>query len=276
MQGRTGKQQLLYQSNLFPNPKSLTVSTSFKIQHSFRSCRPKRPWQNLNQHSTKNAKHTSKLIASLMKEATNSSLKGGYDVCAELYGGAIDDLNKAGQILNKKVLSASDISTFRSEASAASDGPVTCEDALKDHQMSHQSLRKQIRKSDTRSARADLRGLAKISIDITRKDAEQTSNLIASLKKETTNSSLKGRYDDCAELYGDAIDDLNGAGQILNKKVLSPTRASAALDGPDTCEDSFEGPPAEPKQLRDANNKLEGLCSIILAIGARLESGGLN
>ncbi|KAF7146025.1 hypothetical protein RHSIM_Rhsim04G0244200 [Rhododendron simsii] len=148
-------------------------------------------------------------------------------------------------------------------------------------QAQNSSLCLQVLESDPRSARADLRGLGKISIDIARKDAKQTSNLIASLLKEATNSSLKGQYDVCAELYGGAIDDLNGAGQILNKKVLSPfdistvrIKASAAFDGPVTCEDGFdEGPANEPSKLKEANKKFKDLCHIVLVIGASLKSG---
>lgn len=141
------------------------------------------------------------------------------------------------------------------------------------------SLCLQALRSDRRSARADLKGLALISIDIAQSNAKQTANqLIPALSRGATSPKLKGRYDTCAENYRETIDNLNQARTALNARDIGTfrTRASAALDGPDTCEDSFEGPPAEPKQLRDANNKLEGLCSIILAIGARLESGGLN
>ncbi|XP_058209512.1 pectinesterase inhibitor-like [Rhododendron vialii] len=143
------------------------------------------------------------------------------------------------------------------------------------------SLCLQVLESDTRSARADLRGLGKISIDIARKDAKQTSNLSTSLMKEATNSSLKGRYDYCAELYGDAIDDLNGAGQILNKKVLSPLdisdfriRATTACSGPNFCDDGFdEGLPNEPSKLKEASKKYKDLCEIVLVIGASFKSG---
>ncbi|KAF7145363.1 hypothetical protein RHSIM_Rhsim04G0244300 [Rhododendron simsii] len=94
------------------------------------------------------------------------------------------------------------------------------------------------------------------------------------------DSSLKGSYDVCAELYGGAIDDLNNAGQILNKKVLSAfdistfrSEASAASDGPVTCDDSFEGPANEPSKLKEANKKFKDLCDIVLVIGASLKSG---
>ncbi|KAH7843586.1 hypothetical protein Vadar_018394 [Vaccinium darrowii] len=143
------------------------------------------------------------------------------------------------------------------------------------------SLCLKVLRSNHHSAHADLKGLGRISIHIARKYANQTSNLITSLSKGETTFVLKGRYDVCAELYGDAIDELNGAEEILNKEeVLSPfdistfrIRASAASDGPVTCEDGFEKPPNEPTMLKQANKKLEGLCSIVLAIGASLNSG---
>ncbi|XP_058211882.1 pectinesterase inhibitor-like [Rhododendron vialii] len=141
------------------------------------------------------------------------------------------------------------------------------------------SLCLQALRSDRRSARADLKGLALISIDIAESNAKQTANqLIPALSKRATSPELRGRYDTCAKNYKDTIDNLNKARTALNARDIRTffAMASAALDGLDNCEDSFEGPPAEPKQLRDANNKLKGLCSIILAIGARLGYGGLN
>ncbi|KAH7842499.1 hypothetical protein Vadar_006004 [Vaccinium darrowii] len=138
------------------------------------------------------------------------------------------------------------------------------------------SLCLQALRSDPRSARADLKGLALISIEIAKTNAIQTkSNLIAKLSKEATSPALKERYDQCAETYGDTIDNLKVARTALNSRDIDTftVRASAAFDGPDTCDDGFEGPPAEPAQLRGANKELEGLCSIVLAIGARLQSG---
>ncbi|KAF7145923.1 hypothetical protein RHSIM_Rhsim04G0244000 [Rhododendron simsii] len=144
------------------------------------------------------------------------------------------------------------------------------------------SLCLQVLESDTRSTRADLRGLGKISIDIARKDAKQMSNLVTSLKKEATNSSLKERYDYCVELYGDAVDDLNGVGQILNKKVLCPldisnfrVQASTACSEPNFCEDGFDEGwlQNEPSKLKEGSKKYFNLCEIVLVIGASFKSG---
>ncbi|KAL6990159.1 hypothetical protein U1Q18_015906 [Sarracenia purpurea var. burkii] len=142
-------------------------------------------------------------------------------------------------------------------------------------QTQNPSLCLQALNSDPRSATtADLKGLARISIDITQTNAKQTSDLIASLSKGATSPILKGRYDTCAENYDDAVADLDDASKALDSGDIGTLRikASAASDGPETCEDSFEGPPAEPSQLQQANKKVEGLCSIILVIGSRLQS----
>ncbi|KAH7844491.1 hypothetical protein Vadar_028601 [Vaccinium darrowii] len=143
------------------------------------------------------------------------------------------------------------------------------------------SLCLKVLNSDPRSARADLKGLGRISIFMAQKHAKQTSDLITSLRKGPS-SYLTGQYDVCAEVYGSAIGDLNGARQILFKKVLSPSdistfhsRASAAFTRPVTCEDALLGPDEpshEPPKLKQANDMFKGLCSIVVEIGASLKS----
>ncbi|XAR62528.1 Pectinesterase [Bertholletia excelsa] len=134
------------------------------------------------------------------------------------------------------------------------------------------SLCEQTLRSDPHAAGADLKGLGFISIGISQTNAKQTSGIIASLQKQATDPKLKERLGTCAETNSDAIDNLNEANQALKNNDIATfrTRASAALDGPVTCDDSFEGPPAEPSQLQQANKKLEGLISTVLAVGAKL------
>ncbi|XP_059630023.1 pectinesterase inhibitor-like [Cornus florida] len=134
------------------------------------------------------------------------------------------------------------------------------------------SLCVQSLKSDPRTASADLKGLGAISIDIAQSNAKSTLNMIVSLVKQTTDPKLKGRYDTCRENYDDSVSDFDECRKFLKSGDYASlnTYASSALDGPDTCNDGFEGPPAEPPQLQAANKKLEGLCSIVLAISNRL------
>ncbi|XP_059630022.1 pectinesterase inhibitor-like [Cornus florida] len=135
------------------------------------------------------------------------------------------------------------------------------------------SLCVQSLKSDPRTASADLKGLGGISIDIAQSNAKSTYNMILSLIKRTTDPKLKGRYDTCRENYDDSISDLDESRQLLKSGDYAGLNihASAALDGGETCNDNFEGPPAEPAQLKQANQRLEDLCSIILVISNRLK-----
>ncbi|KAK2980659.1 hypothetical protein RJ640_011467 [Escallonia rubra] len=127
-------------------------------------------------------------------------------------------------------------------------------------------------KSDPPSGGADLRGLGQISIDLAQASATATSSLIDSLIKQTNDPKLRERYKSCSENYSDSIGDLGEAKGFLNSGDYGSVniRASAALDGADTCDGGFAGPPAEPAELKQANQKLEDLCSIILVISNRL------
>ncbi|XP_047324993.1 pectinesterase inhibitor-like [Impatiens glandulifera] len=131
----------------------------------------------------------------------------------------------------------------------------------------------QVLGSNPRAAKADLKGLGYISIDIALSNAKQSFGYVSSLVKTTTDSTLKGRYDTCAENYDDTVDSLSQCKTFLDNGDISSFRtyASAALTDIDTCEDSFEGPPAAPAKLDLANKKLSGLISIVLAVGALLD-----
>ncbi|XP_047339884.1 pectinesterase inhibitor-like [Impatiens glandulifera] len=138
------------------------------------------------------------------------------------------------------------------------------------------SLCNHVLNSDPGASTADLKGLGYISIKIALTNVKQTLPYIKSLVMQTTNVMLKNRFKTCAENYSDTVDSLNKSKTVLDKGDIPSLRtyASAAFHGTDTCKDSFEGPPAAPAQLNDANKKLEDLVSILLKIGALL--GGDN
>ncbi|KAM3319637.1 hypothetical protein P3S67_006837 [Capsicum chacoense] len=82
------------------------------------------------------------------------------------------------------------------------------------------------------------------------------------------NPTLETRYSSCLENYNDAVDELGGLPGLLKSKDYSGLNihASAASDGPSTCDDNFTSPPAEAPQLKAASDKLQGLISVILVI----------
>ncbi|XP_057481742.1 pectinesterase inhibitor-like [Actinidia eriantha] len=131
-------------------------------------------------------------------------------------------------------------------------------------------------KSDPRSATADLKGLGQISIDKAQSNAKQASGTIASLSKQTTDPKVKNLINGCGTDYQDAVDELNEATQSLKFGDIFSLRqrALAALSYPVGCDNSFKKPPVtEPLVLKQANTKLEGLCSVVVAVADKLIGG---
>ncbi|CAM0903133.1 unnamed protein product [Alopecurus aequalis] len=99
--------------------------------------------------------------------------------------------------------------------------------------------------ADKGSATADSRGLAVIAAKITKATAESTHKRIAALKASAKEKKVRSGLDDCAELYSDAVDELDvaakgiaaGTSQGMNDAVAN---LSGAADAPPTCEDGFQ------------------------------------
>ncbi|XP_027182386.1 pectinesterase inhibitor-like [Coffea eugenioides] len=105
-----------------------------------------------------------------------------------------------------------------------------------------------------RTPGASLEDLAQISIDLAESHANSTYKLIESLARKTNDPKLKDVYQACLENYEESIDSL-------------ALFASAAETGADTCEDGFsEGSYPEAPEIKQANQKLEDLCSIIIVL----------
>ncbi|KAK6795089.1 hypothetical protein RDI58_008542 [Solanum bulbocastanum] len=132
-------------------------------------------------------------------------------------------------------------------------------------------------RADPRSKGANLEGLATISIDLSQKKAKSTHDLVSTLLKQATDPNLKTRYSSCLENYNDTINDLGELSGFLKSKDYESLNihASAASDGPSTCDDNFSGPPTESPQLKNASDNLQGLISIILVVSNQLK-GMLN
>ncbi|KAK2971018.1 hypothetical protein RJ640_025792 [Escallonia rubra] len=120
-------------------------------------------------------------------------------------------------------------------------------------------------KSDPRSANADLVGLGRISIDLTKSATKTTYELINSLLNKTSDRRLRGRYDFCSVCYGRAVNDLDDSEKSLSSgKYLELNNfAAAALGENDLCEDNFD---VQPEELKEAIQKAGDLCYIILSI----------
>ncbi|GMP76215.1 hypothetical protein CsSME_00032993 [Camellia sinensis var. sinensis] len=119
------------------------------------------------------------------------------------------------------------------------------------------------------SSRRDLKALGQIAIDITQTNVKQTSNLIVSLSRQTTNPELKNILSTCAKNYEDASRNLDVARQSMTSSNIFSVhaRASDAESDLNNCDDEFEGTP-KPSQLQQASKKVEDLCRIILVICA--------
>ncbi|KAK1592983.1 hypothetical protein Q3G72_033896 [Acer saccharum] len=127
-------------------------------------------------------------------------------------------------------------------------------------------------KSTPKTATADLKGLAKIILDLARSNATKTLDQIHSLIPKTTDHRLKESYQACSEHYDNAIGDLNEAesdfkqGDYFGMNI----QASGALDEAGDCHDENEGLPADPS-LRKGNQDLENICEIILVVANLLK-----
>nr|XP_027098787.1 pectinesterase inhibitor-like [Coffea arabica] len=127
---------------------------------------------------------------------------------------------------------------------------------------------------DPRSGSADLKGLGQIAIDLSTNSAKSTKALVDSLKQNASDARLKGIYDSCLENYGDSIDDLADATTKLGSGDYQGVAltASAALDGPDTCDDNFtDAKLTEPPNLAEASQNVQTLIEVVLVIANRLQ-----
>ncbi|RAL38603.1 hypothetical protein DM860_002581 [Cuscuta australis] len=133
----------------------------------------------------------------------------------------------------------------------------------------HPSICLQALRSDPRTTGADLETLGLISIDISTNETKTAKAIVnALLAGARDDPRLENRYESCLENYQDSIESLEICPDMLRMRDYASLniRASAAMDRPDTCDDNFEDPPAEPAELRDESVKVQTLCSIVCVI----------
>ncbi|XP_027095961.1 pectinesterase inhibitor-like [Coffea arabica] len=129
-------------------------------------------------------------------------------------------------------------------------------------------------RSDPRSGSADLKVLGQIAIDLSTNSTKSTKALVDSLKQKASDARLKAIYDSCLDNYGDSIDDLADATTKLGSGDYQGVAltASAALDGPDTCDDNFtDAKLTEPPNLAEASQNVQTLIEVVLVIANRLQ-----
>ncbi|XP_065005488.1 putative invertase inhibitor [Musa acuminata AAA Group] len=127
-------------------------------------------------------------------------------------------------------------------------------------------------RSVSKSKRADLRGLAIISLKLAKTNATHAKSRVKALLKEKQLSTYrKSCLQTCRELYSDAASSFrNSVKQIKSGRYAdAKVYISSAVDAPGECEDSFqEGDITSP--LTKVNYDLFQLAVIALAITSRL------
>ncbi|XP_066319249.1 putative invertase inhibitor [Miscanthus floridulus] len=129
--------------------------------------------------------------------------------------------------------------------------------------------------ADKASAEAtDARGLAAIAARIAEAKANATAARIEAMSALERDARRRDRLSVCAEVYSDAVDQLDQAEEELahgTEGVIDDavTQLSAALDAPETCEDAFgEADDTSPLAAEDAEFK--NLATVALAVAASL------
>ncbi|KAK1592315.1 hypothetical protein Q3G72_022967 [Acer saccharum] len=127
-------------------------------------------------------------------------------------------------------------------------------------------------KSISGTGTADLKGIAKIILDLAHSNATKTLDLVNSLIPKTNDFRLKEGYLTCFEVYDNAIDEINEAESDFIQGDYSSMniQASAAMTEAVTCDDETQGLPIDPS-VRKGNQDLLDLCKIILVVANLLK-----
>ncbi|GFP91401.1 pectinesterase inhibitor [Phtheirospermum japonicum] len=133
------------------------------------------------------------------------------------------------------------------------------------------SLCSQILKSNRKAVKAySPQELGEIAINLSIISAQAIKKTIFTKRfLKTGDKVLKDRYKHCETNYESAIYYLKSSNYFLKHADISKLAryAAAAVNEPIYCRESFaKRPPAEPAWLKEGNDKLECLCSVILVI----------
>lgn len=113
---------------------------------------------------------------------------------------------------------------------------------------------------------ATLQNLALKAVNNAEESGSRTSELLNTVIKQTTDPTLRGKYQSCWRNYNDVISILELASRSINDpkgfngKVFNAENAIAA------CNKGLGGTPVNPPELNAENEKVSNLCSIAIVI----------
>ncbi|KAK8935410.1 hypothetical protein KSP39_PZI013437 [Platanthera zijinensis] len=124
------------------------------------------------------------------------------------------------------------------------------------------------------SHKADLRGLAVISINLAKNNAQRVLGHIRNLiGEETNNTYRKECLKTCKEVYADAVGELKDSAKSIDSGRIHDARTalSASFDAAGTCEDSFSDGNI-PSPLAADDDYYQNIGRIALSLAALLDN----
>ncbi|KAL0006093.1 hypothetical protein SO802_013654 [Lithocarpus litseifolius] len=122
--------------------------------------------------------------------------------------------------------------------------------------------------SDSEAKKAkDLLTIAKVALKYTGKKAQDINKEIKKLQGSANDEGLKQALTDCAENYGDAIDQIQSSTTALASKKYNDVKTwvSAAMNDADSCEQGFEDQSVK-SPIASSSTTFTQLSSNVLAI----------
>ncbi|CAH8356597.1 unnamed protein product [Eruca vesicaria subsp. sativa] len=119
--------------------------------------------------------------------------------------------------------------------------------------------------ADTTTTSMNIHGLMELTVEKTRALGLNNLALMNDFARGAGNDKqLKSAYESCAESYGIAIKELEGAKEFLRNSSFQQAiwAASKALTYALACKDQFEGPSNEPPLVLNRSEKFITMCHI--------------
>lgn len=125
----------------------------------------------------------------------------------------------------------------------------------------------EVLKSDPRTAKADLPGLAQVSLDLSLSKARGTLEKITTLLSKETDPQYRARYTTCKGKYNEALGALSIAREQFNPRNLRAlsTTGHIVFDDSSDCENAFPYP-ATKSPITEGNENFKSLGDILGAI----------